>query len=58
MQLHLQEMDGFIYLNLENFIADLRNALNKYFHELKNDAKIKQKALSQFARYRILAQTK
>lgn len=57
MNLHLQEVDGFIYLNLENFIADLGTALDKYFLELRTDADIRRNALCWFAEHKILSQT-
>jgi hypothetical protein len=57
MHLHLQIVDGFTYLNLENFIADLRTALDKYFLELRTDADIKRKALCWFAEHNILTRT-
>jgi hypothetical protein len=54
--LHLQEHEGFIYLNLEDFIADIRQALEKYVFELRIDNNIKQLALSWYAEHKILTQ--
>jgi len=54
---HLQKINGVTYLNLENFILELKSALDKYINELRNDAAIRQMALSWFTEYRILALT-
>jgi len=52
--LHLQIVDGKLYLNLEDFIADLKIALDKYIYELRNDNEIKRKALCWFTEYKII----
>lgn len=54
--LHLQNVNGDIYLNLEDFIADITGALQKYFTELKNDKTIRQNALSWFTQHKIIGQ--
>jgi hypothetical protein len=53
-KLHLQEENGIIHLNLENFIADLKTALDRYFAELRKSPDIKQNALRQYAVYKII----
>jgi len=53
-QLHLKRENGIIHLNLENFIADLKTALEKYFIELKNNRDLRRNALSQYAVYKII----
>jgi hypothetical protein len=54
-QLHLQNRNGVTYLNLENFILDLKAALDKYIFELRNDGDIRRKALCWYNEYKILA---
>jgi hypothetical protein len=55
--LHLQKIDGVTHLNLEDFIADLKTALDKYVYELRNDNEIKRKALCWFTEYKIIGLT-
>jgi len=55
--LHLQNVDGNIYLNLSDFIADIRGALDKYFLQLKNDKEIRQNAISWYKKHKIIGQT-
>lgn len=55
--LHLEEENGFIYLNLSNFIADIRSALNQYFSQLKDDALIRQNAISWFQKHKIIGRS-
>jgi hypothetical protein len=43
-----------IHLNLENFISDLKAALNKYVLELQSDSDIRRKALCWFSEYKII----
>jgi hypothetical protein len=57
MHLHLQEVDGNIYLNLSDFIADIRSALDQYFSQLKNDKVIRQNAISWFQQHKIIGQS-
>jgi hypothetical protein len=57
MYLHLQEVDGNIYLNLSDFIADIRSALDQYFSQLKNDKVIRQNAISWFHQHKIIGQS-
>ncbi len=57
MHLHLQIVDGNIYLNLSDFISDIRDALDKYFHQLKNDTEIRQNALSWYQKHKIIGKT-
>jgi hypothetical protein len=53
--LHLQKVNGIIHLNLENFISDLKTALDKYIFELRNSIDIRRKALCWYTEYKILA---
>ena len=55
--LHLKEVNGLTHLNLEDFIEDLKIALNKYITELRNDNDIRRKALCWYTEYKILALT-
>jgi len=55
--LHLQKVNGVTLLNLENFISDLKSALDKYILELKKDSDIKRKALCWFSDYKIIGLT-
>ena len=55
--LHLQKVNGVTRLNLENFIADLKTALDKYILELGNDGDIRRKALCWFSEYKIIGMT-
>jgi len=52
--MHLKEVNGILNLNLENFISDLKAALDKYISELKNDSSIRAKALHWFATHKII----
>jgi hypothetical protein len=55
--LHLQKVNGVTHLNLENFISDLKIALDKYIVELRSDNDIRQKALCWYSEYKILTLT-
>ncbi len=55
--LHLQKVNSVTYLNLENFIVDLKVALDKYILELRSDSDIRRKALCWYTEYKILALT-
>lgn len=55
--LHLQKANGVTHLNLENFISDLKTALDKYILELQNDNDIRRKALCWFSEYKIIGLT-
>jgi hypothetical protein len=55
--LHLQKVDGVTHLNLEDFITDLKAALDKYVYELTNDNEIRRKALCWFTEYKIIGLT-
>lgn len=55
--LHLQNVNGDIYLNLEDFIADIRAALDRYFSQLRNDKDIRKNALSRFRQHKIIGQS-
>jgi hypothetical protein len=55
--LHLQKVNGVTHLNLENFISDLKIALDKFIIELRNDSDIRRKALCWYTDYKILALT-
>jgi hypothetical protein len=57
MHLHLQENDGNIYLNLSDFIADIRSALYQYFSQLKTDKVIRQNAISWFHQHKIIGRS-
>ena len=52
--LHLQKVNGLTHLNLENFISDLKAALDKYVLELQSDSDIRRKALCWFSEYKII----
>jgi hypothetical protein len=52
--LHLQKVNDVTYLNLENFIIDLKAALDKYIVELRNNNDIRKRALSWYAAYKII----
>lgn len=54
--LHLQPANGIVYLNLENFIEDLSNAIDTYISELRNNEDIRRNALSWFADSKIISQ--
>ena len=57
MHLHLQEIDGNIYLNRSDFIADIISALDQYFSQLKNDKVIRQNAISWFHHHKIIGRS-
>jgi hypothetical protein len=57
MHLHLENVDGNIYLNLSDFIADIRGALDQYFFQLKNDKEIRQNALSWYKQHNIIGRS-
>ena len=57
MHRQLQNVDGNIYLNLPDFIADIRGALDKYFSQLKNDKVIRQNALLWYRQHKIIGRT-
>lgn len=52
--LHLKKVSGVTHLNLENFISDLKIALDRYIVELRNDNDIRRKALCWYTEYKIL----
>jgi hypothetical protein len=52
--LHLSKDNEGIYLNLENFISDLKGALEKYILELNSNGDIRRKALCWFSEYKII----
>ena len=47
-QLHGKTVCGRIIINLENFINDLENALNKVLREIQSDQSKKQKAIDRY----------
>ncbi len=47
-QLHLQKSNNLINLNLEDFIKDLKEALDRYIEEVKNNQDIRKNALDWF----------
>jgi hypothetical protein len=55
--LHLQNVNGVTHLNLENFISDLKAALDKYILELTKDSDIRRNALCWFSEYKIIGLT-
>ena len=55
--LHLQKANNVIHLNPENFISDLKAALDKYIIELRSDSDIRRKALCWYSEYNILTLT-
>lgn len=52
--IHLQKVNNVTYLNLEDFISDLKKAITKYFGELQHDDDIRKNALCWFSHYRII----
>lgn len=52
--LHLKRENGILHLNLEDFIFDLKCALEKYIYELRNDTDIRRKALCWYTEYKII----
>jgi len=54
MHRHLQEESGNIFLNLEDFIADMRDATDKYFFELRNDMNIRRNTIYWFQQHKII----
>jgi hypothetical protein len=57
MHLHLQQVNDDTYLNLEDFIVDIRSALDKYFSELRNDNDIRGNALCWYKQHKIIGRT-
>jgi hypothetical protein len=53
--LHLKKENGILHLNLEDFIIDIRCALEKYIHELRNNSDIRRKALCWYSEYKIIS---
>lgn len=54
-QLHLKKENGILHLNLEDFIFDIKIALDKYFNELRTDNDIRRKALCWYTEYKIIS---
>lgn len=46
--------NGKIILNLDEFIKDIENAMNKYFNALEHDNNLKLKAINRFKRGKML----
>ena len=55
VNLHLQNVNGKIIINLENFIEDLKVAFDRYIFQLKNDAIIRQNASNWYSKNKILS---
>ncbi len=53
--LHLRKINGLLYLNLEDFIKDLKDAIDKYIIELRNDSDVKRNALSWYSKNKIIS---
>lgn len=53
--LHLKVENGVTHINLEDFISDLLQALNRYISELASNAEIRKKALCWYSNYKIIA---
>lgn len=53
--LHLKVVNRITVLNLENFILDLQQALDKYISELKNDATIRANAMAWYSKHKIMS---
>lgn len=52
---HLHNENGLIYLNLEDFILDIKGALDKYIIELRNDSEIRRNALCWYTEFKIIS---
>ena len=51
---HLHKENGMTYINIDSFITDIETALHLYKEEVKNNAELVQKAMSQYNRFGIL----
>jgi len=54
-QMHLKVINGITVLNLENFIGDLKQALDKYILELKVDNSVRANALAWYNKHKIFS---
>jgi hypothetical protein len=55
---HLKKENGRTYLNIDEFIKDLKAALEKYIDELQTDEEIRKIALAHYKKYQILSERK
>ena len=53
-ELHNTKQDGRTIVNLENFIADIEEVLNRYFDELRTDDELCKLAKKRFILYNLL----
>ena len=52
--IHLKPLGNRIVINIENFVAELEEAFNKYVAHLKSDVTLQANAIKQFGVYRII----
>jgi hypothetical protein len=52
---HLAVKNNKIFLNIDVFISDIENALNKYLRELNDDDIIGQIAIAHYKKWKILS---